>query len=149
MAGAADRPVEPGTVIRYSYLWADEAARGREEGRKDRPSLVIAVAIQATHGTFRVLVLAVTHTTPREADDAVRLPARVKRALGLDHAPAWIVTTEANAFTWPGPDLRSIRGRTSRTVVYGRVPTRVLRDAVRSYLANRHRQRGRVVARTS
>ncbi len=36
---------EPGSVIRYAYLWADEQRRGREEGRKDRPVLVLAVSV--------------------------------------------------------------------------------------------------------
>jgi len=35
---------EPGLVISYSYLWHYERAAGVEEGRKDRPC-VILVAI--------------------------------------------------------------------------------------------------------
>jgi PHD/YefM family antitoxin component YafN of YafNO toxin-antitoxin module len=31
----------PGLVIRYSYLWQAEHVRGREEGVKDRPCVVI------------------------------------------------------------------------------------------------------------
>ena len=33
----------PGLVIRYGYLWAEEHARGQEEGVKDRPCAVILV----------------------------------------------------------------------------------------------------------
>lgn len=44
---------EPGLVISYAYLWHDEQQAGREEGRKDGPS---------------VIVLAVE----RDADDATR-----------------------------------------------------------------------------
>jgi hypothetical protein len=37
----------PGLVIRYSYLWRNEAAAGREEGVKDRPcAIVLAVEIE-------------------------------------------------------------------------------------------------------
>ena len=32
-----------GLVIRYSFLWREEAARGIEEGAKDRPCAVILV----------------------------------------------------------------------------------------------------------
>jgi len=43
-------------------------------------------------------VLAITHTPPQRESDAVVLPAAVKRRLGLDDTPPWIVTDEANAF---------------------------------------------------
>ena len=36
-------PPVPGLVIRYSYLWADEHTRGREEGVKDRPCAIVLV----------------------------------------------------------------------------------------------------------
>ena len=32
---------EPGLVLNYAYLWHEEHRAGREEGRKDRPSVVI------------------------------------------------------------------------------------------------------------
>ena len=139
---------ERGSVIRYSYLWADENARGQEEGRKDRPALVLALSIKGRDGNTEVLALAITHTPPANAGDAVVLPHDIKRHLGLDDAPSWIVTTEANAFIWPGPDIRPVPGRTPTTVIYGRVPNSLLRQVARSYLANRDKQRNRLVART-
>jgi hypothetical protein len=78
----------------------------------------------------------------------VPFPQPVKRAIGLDDAPSWIITTEANAFIWPGPDVRPVPGRTPTTMVYGRVPNGLLTQAARSYLANRERQRARLVPRT-
>ncbi len=54
-------PPQRGDVIRYAYLWADEGARGREEARKDRPAMVIAVSVTAGLSQARLLVLAVTH----------------------------------------------------------------------------------------
>ena len=141
-------PPERGSVIRYGYLWADESAAGQEEGRKDRPVLVLALSVREQIGTAQLLVLAVTHTPRADPDGAIPLPQAVKRRIGLDDAPAWIVTTEANAFTWPGPDIRPIPGRRPRTVVYGRVPNHLLRQVARSFLANRERQRSRLVART-
>lgn len=139
---------ERGSVIRYSYLWADENARGQEEGRKDRPALVLALSIKEADGNIEVLVLAVTHTPPTNAADAVAFPQDIKRQLGLDDAPSWIVTTEANAFIWPGPDIRPVPGRTPTTVIYGRAPNGLLRQVARSYLANRDEQRSRLVPRT-
>jgi len=76
------------------------------------------------------------------------LPPDVKRRLGLDDAPSWIVTTEANAFVWPGPDVRPISGRTPSTLTYGRVPHDLLKQVARSYLFNREQQRGRIVPRS-
>jgi hypothetical protein len=139
---------ERGAVIRYSYLWADENARGQDEGRKDRPTLVLALSVKDDDGVVQVLVLAVTHTPPVQLSDAERFPQPVKRAIGLDDAPSWIITTEANAFIWPGPDVRPVPGRTPTTMVYGRVPNELLTKVARSYLANRARQRGRLVPRT-
>lgn len=141
------RPV-CGSVIRYAYLWADESARGQDEGKKDRPALVLAVSVKEVDGTTEVLALAITHREPADPADAVVFPRDVKRRIGLDDAPAWIVTKEANAFMWPGPDIRPVPGRTSPTVVYGHVPDRLLKRVARSYLANRDRQRRRLVLRS-
>jgi hypothetical protein len=139
---------ERGSVIRYSYLWADEHARGREEGRKDRPALVLALSITEADGSTEVLVLAVTHTPPATATDAVPFPRDIKRHLGLDDDLSWIVTTEAIAFIWPGPDVRPVPDRTPTTLTYGRIPNGFLRQVARSYLANRDRQRSRLVPRS-
>jgi hypothetical protein len=98
-------PPEPGSVIRYAYLWADENSHGREEGEKDRPALVLAVSPKPDEGTSEVLVLAITHTPSSASEDAVPIPRDVKQRIGLDDAPSWIVTTEANASIWPG-DIR-------------------------------------------
>jgi len=141
-------PPERGSVIRYAYLWADENERGREEGEKDRPALVLSLAISKADGQTALLVLAVTHTPRVDPDDAVPFPPEIKRRIGLDDLPSWIVTTEANAFAWPGPDIRPIPGRTPTTVVYGRVPDGLLRQVARSFLANRNRQRSRRVRRS-
>jgi hypothetical protein len=141
-------PPERGSVIRYAYLWADENARGREEGEKDRPALVLSLAVKENDGRTEVLVLAVTHTPSADPDDAVPFPQEIKRRIGLDDAPSWIVTTEANAFLWPGPDIRPVPGRAPTTVVYGRIPDALLRRVARSFLANRNRQRSRRVPRS-
>ena len=141
-------PPRRGAVIRYAYLWADEKARGREEGQKDRPALVLALSVASEKSVVQVLVVAITHVPPVDPADAVPLPDATKRAIGLDSAPSWIVTTEANAFVWPGPDVRPVPGRTPATMIYGQVPEALLKKVARSYLANRERQRARLVPRT-
>ena len=139
---------ERGSVIRYAYLWADENDRGQEEGKKDRPAIVLALSIKQKDGSAELLVLAVTHTPPSAESDAVAFPLDIKRQIGLDDEPSWIVTTEANSFIWPGPDIRPVPGRSPATVIYGRVPDGLLKAVAQSYLANRDRQRERLVART-
>ena len=143
MSGADPPP--PGSVLRYAYLWADENAAGREEGRKDRPAVVLVTVVRAA-GDVQILGLAVSHRAPRQPHEAVLFPLQEKRRLGLDDAPAWIVTSEGNSFQWPGPDIRPIPGRTS--FVYGQISPALLRRVARSYLSNREQQRGRVVRRT-
>jgi hypothetical protein len=142
------QPPPRGSIIRYAYLWADEHQRGWEEARKERPVLVLALSVVRNNGTTEVLVVAITHSAPSRESDAVALPAAVKRQLGLDGAPSWIVTTEANAFLWPGPDIRPVPGRKPSTVVYGEIPEPLLRKVARSFLDNRERQRARLVLRT-
>jgi mRNA-degrading endonuclease toxin of MazEF toxin-antitoxin module len=75
----------PGLVIRYSYLWTSEHARGQEEGLKDRPCAVV-LASDTQEGSQAVTVLPITHTPPSAASLAVEIPAVTKRRLGLDDA---------------------------------------------------------------
>jgi len=96
---------EPALVIRYAYLWWDEARRGQEEGIKDRPAvIVLTTASQA--GTTWVVVAPITHVEPTEAAHGVEIPPLTKKRLGLDDGRSWIVISELNRFAWPGPDIR-------------------------------------------
>lgn len=140
---------ERGSVIHYAYLWAREDARGSTEAHKDRPALVVAISVVDENDKRTIYAAAITHSPPRDINDAVALPQRVKRALGLDAEPAWIVTTELNSFVWPGPDIRPIPGRPPGTLVYGRIPDDLLELAVRSFLENRRKKRAQIVSRTS
>jgi len=142
-------PPARGSVIRYAYLWADEHRRGREEARKDRPAVVLTLSVRTSDGQTEVLVLAVTHTPPANPSDAVALPPAVKRRLKLDDDASWIVTTEANAFIWPGPDIRPVPNRSPTSTVYGKIPEDLLQAVARSFLANRKRQLPKIVPRTS
>ena len=111
----------PGLVIRYSFLWREAAARGAEEGSKDRPCAVVLVS-EDKAGEKIVLVLPVTHSPPADPELAVEIPVETKRRLGLDDQRSWIIVTDANRFVWPGPDLRpGVRGDPS-SVAYGPLP---------------------------
>jgi hypothetical protein len=60
----------------------------------------------------------------------------VKRHLGLDDQPSWIVVAEGNEFVWPGHDLRK-RPRSQR-YDYGFLPPRYF-DVVRTAFVAYHR----------
>lgn len=113
----------PGLVIRYSYLWQAEHARGQEEGVKDRPCAIV-LTTAAEDGRQTVTVLAVTHAPPVDERLAVEIPPAIKRRLYLDDARSWVVLSEANRFTWPGPDLRTAKLGDAGSVVYGPLPYR-------------------------
>jgi hypothetical protein len=129
----------PGLVIRYSYLWKREADAGREEGVKDRPCAVV-LAIEAAEGHSRVIVLPITHSPPRPPDEGIELPQPTKQRLRLDHERSWVVVSEANHFTWPGPDLRVLPGQEPASAAYGFLPPMVFR-AIRERFLARYRQR--------
>ncbi|WP_068877072.1 MULTISPECIES: type II toxin-antitoxin system PemK/MazF family toxin [unclassified Phenylobacterium] len=112
---------EPGLVIRYSFLWREQADRGQDEGEKDRPCAII-MTTEADQGDTVVIVLPVTHTPPAIPDLAVEIPATTKARLGLDDQPSWIIVNEANRFIWPGPDLRPRVPGDTASVAYGLLP---------------------------
>ncbi len=55
----------PGLVIGYAYLWRDEARSGQEEGRKDRPCVII-LSVQTLRGETVVTVAPITHAPPSD-----------------------------------------------------------------------------------
>jgi len=115
---------EPGLVIRYAYLWQREAELGREEGVKDRPCAIVAAVVRQDNLT-RVIALPITHSQPSAEVIAVEIPPAVKRHLGLDSDRSWIIVSEGNDFTWPGPDLRPQPGADLATVAYGFLPPKL------------------------
>ena len=99
---------ELGLVVSYSYLWYHERNKGRDEGTKTRPCVIVLAAEHQAGGAVLVRVVPVTHSPPRAPDMAMEIPLAVKRHLGLDAARSWVVLDEVNEFTWPGFDLRPI-----------------------------------------
>ena len=130
----------PGLVVSYAYLWQREAAAGREEGIKDRPAVVVLAAETNEAGGKTVLVAPITHSPPSDPEAAVEIPSETKRRLGLDADRSWIVVSEVNSFTWPGPDLRPVsRGRWAYGLLpaglFGIVRSRLLASSGRRRLA--------------
>jgi len=78
---------EPGLVINYAYLWRDEYLAGREEGRKDRPSVIILAVRREADGATVVTVLP---NHPRRAA-TIRKPRSKSRNASRS---TWVSMTE-------------------------------------------------------
>ncbi len=132
---------KPGLVIRYAFLWCKEAAKGREEGSKDRPCAVV-VTTRKDGDRIQIVVAPITHTDPGQASLAVEIPTATKQRLGLDDERSWIVTSELNVFEWPGPDIRPIprqeRSEAQR-FAYGYLGPKTLQAMIDGILAQRQR----------
>ena len=113
-----------GLIISYAYLWHHEHRRGWEEGRKDRPCVIVLAIERAGDDGTLVRVAPVTHSPPDDASAAMELPAGVKRYLGLDTERSWVILDEINEFVWPGFDLRPIP-RSRDRFDYGFLPPRL------------------------
>lgn len=110
---------KPGLVIRYDYLWTREVSAGRDQG-KDRPACLVA-ASDSTRTPRFVVILPITHTPPDSDVVAVEIPPKVRRAIGLDDAPSWVIVSEHNVDEWPNGGLASIPGRPG-VFSYGFIP---------------------------
>jgi len=119
-------------VIGYSYLWLREAQSGQEEGRKDRPCAIILVLEDGPTPKI-VQVLPITHSPPIDPIEAIEIPFETKKRLCLDGERSWIMLSELNEFTWPGPDLRP--AARSGKVTYGFLPPRFFRLVRDRYVA--------------
>jgi PemK-like, MazF-like toxin of type II toxin-antitoxin system len=121
-----------GWVICHAYLWWNEARRGREEGAKDRPCVIVHTRLNEYDET-EVYISPITHTPPEAPEKAIAIPPATKARLGLDSEDSWIITTEVNRFIWPGPDIRDVP---SGGLAYGHLPATMTRDLVQQIKAN-------------
>jgi len=124
---------EPGLVISYAYLWHHEYQAGREEGQKDRPSVIVLAVEREADGSIIVTVLPITHSPPTDAAPAIEIPLPIKRHLGLDDDRSRIIVAEGNEFLWPGYDLRK-RPHSDR-YDYGFLPPRFFNQVLDAFVA--------------
>ncbi len=124
---------EPGLVISYVYLWRRERQAGRDEGLKDRPSVIVLAVERQDDDATVVTVLPITHSAPTQPDASVEIPPAIKRHLGLDDRRSWVVVAEGNEFLWPGYDLRKIRQKDRYD--YGFLPPGFFNQILRAFVA--------------
>jgi hypothetical protein len=83
-------------VIRFPYLWANEAQRGETEGRKPRP-VAVGVRMSKPKGEDVLLLFPITSKEPEQARFAVEIPQIEKHRAGLDvDLRLWIILDEYN-----------------------------------------------------
>ncbi len=128
-------------------MWSREAWTGQEEATKDRPCAVV-IALRGEQDRTHVYVLPITHSAPTTEEDAIEIPAPTKLRLGLDAERSWIVVSEANAFAWPGPDLRFAPDNGPASAVYGLLPPGVFRVVRDRFLAADRMRKPKIVPRT-
>lgn len=129
---------EPGRVIRYEFLWRDEAEAGLEYGEKPRPCAIIVAVINEA-GRTDTVVASITHTPPTAPAEGIEVPAQVRAHLGLDEQLARVVVTDLNVFAWPGFDLSPIPGRDPPTCDYGMLPSKLF-DKIKTRILAVNRQ---------
>jgi hypothetical protein len=105
----------------------------------------VVAAIARKAGT-RLLVAPITHVAPERSADAIELPANVKKQIGLDSGPGWIVLTELNSFIWPGPDVRIAPGQQSPH--YDAIPDWLFFDVRDAVIRHRGAGKLRITKRT-
>ncbi|PIW29390.1 MAG: hypothetical protein COW30_05130 [Rhodospirillales bacterium CG15_BIG_FIL_POST_REV_8_21_14_020_66_15] len=134
----------PGLVVRYDYLWAHEAGAGRNQG-KDRPACIVAATDSEIRPRY-VVLLPITHTPPADETAGVEIPPKVKRALGLDDAPSWIILSEHNVDEWPNGGLSPVPGKPD-LFAYGFIPPGLFKRVKAGFLGLARRNKNATVRR--
>lgn len=117
-------------MSRDSYNFGE--APGPEAGRKNRPCAIVLVVQQAEGKAPVVTVVLITPGSHRNPHAAIEIQSAIKRHLGLDDEPSWIVLGDFNFFTWPGFDLRPVPGQADR-YHYGLLPPTLFESIVRKF----------------
>lgn len=86
-----------GQVFDYHYLWEREARKGKEEGRKKRPSCMTIIIMNAK-GQHILFIAAITSKSPTGDTVALEIPeTEAFRAKLSTDIPLWVVVSELNA----------------------------------------------------
>lgn len=137
------QPVE-GLVIKYDYLWKNESLAGRIEGQKDRPTAIVMAAPPAENGKRRIIVAPITHSEPRNVGDAIEVPPKVRKHLGLDDERQWIVVTEVNRVDWEDPGIRPAK---TDEWAFGEMPQALVKQVQEAIAEHARAKRLKVVMR--
>lgn len=124
-----NRPApQVGQIVRFDYLWRDEALAGQAQGAKDRPCAVVVARRTESDGSHVVLLAPITHSAPNDNVAAIALPtSSAARAMtGLDDDRSWLIVAEVNFVAWSDPGFVPIaKDRWS----YGHLPRTIAEQA--------------------
>jgi hypothetical protein len=137
---------KPGLVVRYSFLWSNEKAKGAAEGSKDRPCAIVVATRLNADGDIDTILAPITHQPPDDPTASIKIPAATCKKLGLDSGRHWLRLDELNRFAWPGFDLRPIPGEPGQ-YEYGMLPPRLFQQLRDGILARQKAQAGRIISR--
>ncbi len=119
-----------GLVIRYDFLWRDDAAKGLEHG-KDRPCSIVVARRNEADNSHTVLLCPITHSPPSNPVQSVEIPPRVCAHLGLDEKTSWIKTDQINQVIWPDDRLPfGVTPVRDGEWTYGEMPAQLNRKAL-------------------
>jgi hypothetical protein len=87
---------EIGAIWRYPYLWKWQSDRGETEGRKPRPTALVAV-VPVSERSTHLYLLPITGTEPSSDRDAEEIPTiEIRRANLTEYKRLWIIFDEHN-----------------------------------------------------
>ncbi len=121
-------PPKIGEVILYGYLWRNQHAAGQIEALKYRPCVVLDTK-QNADGSTLTFVAPITHTRPNASESSIQINPGTARRVGLDDPDTdkWLITSEVNQFTWPGPDRLPVTYR-------GPMPAKLVSHAAEKFV---------------
>lgn len=126
---------EIGLVVHYGFVWAGADRRPPPDAGKSRPCLIVDLedAAEPSAGSrplTRVTYLPISHTTPREKEQAILVPLRVAQHLNLTPQQSYIYTSYAVEDDWPF-DVEQVPG--SERFDYGLIPPRLFAAVAKDF----------------
>lgn len=137
---------KPGLVIRYSFLWSNEEAKGATEGAKDCPCAIVVAVRRDSNGEIDTIVAPITHRPPEDPTASIEIPAATCKSLGLDSGRHWLRLDDLNRFAWPGFDLRPLPSKPNR-YDYGMLPAGLFQQLRDGILKRQRARAGRIISR--
>lgn len=83
---------EQGDIVRFNYLWARQAKRGEESGRKARPACIV---VKSGGNPATLFLLPLTSRPPADGTTGLPVPEMERRRAGLQ-SPCWVIVDEYN-----------------------------------------------------
>ncbi|HYZ64527.1 MAG TPA: hypothetical protein VE650_18910 [Acetobacteraceae bacterium] len=127
---------ELGLVVQYRFVWAGAGRGSPPDVGKSRPCLIVdleQVGEPSLGGRLvtRVTYLPISHVAPRAAEQAIPVPPRVGRHIGLSHETSYVYTSYAVEDDWPF-DLDTVPG-TDGVFDYGLIPPKLFASVAEDF----------------